>query len=341
MRAAILVEQQKPLVVGDVSLPKLDHGQVLVKVCYSGICGSQIGEIDGVKGKDPYLPHLLGHEGSGVVEDMGPGVTRLKGGQHVVLHWRKAAGIEASPSKYKWGKRTVNAGWVTTFNEYAIVSENRVTPIPQEFSLETATLYGCAVTTGFGVIHNDAMVKIGESVVVFGVGGVGLCVVLGARLASACPIIAVDIYRNKLDLAREFGATHVIDSAHEDVRETVHGVLGDAGADVAVDNTGVAKIMELAHELTGPRGRTIMVGVPRFDERIRIDSMPLHFGKVITGSWGGDANPSEDIPRYVRLQMSGRFNLDKIISHQFELDRINDAIEQLRTGEVVRAVVKM
>ena len=171
MKSVILVESKKSLVVADIDLPnKLEFGQVLVKVCYSGLCGAQINEIEAVKGPDKFLPHLLGHEGSGIVEKVGEGVTRVKTGDHVVLHWRKSAGIQSSTAKYSWNGKKVNAGWVTTFNEKAIVSENRLTAIPKDFDLRTAALFGCVVTSGFGAVNNDAKVKIGQSVLIFGIG---------------------------------------------------------------------------------------------------------------------------------------------------------------------------
>src|SRR5688572_174041 len=164
MKAAVLVELNEPLVLTDIEVPPLDVGQVLVEVHRSGICGAQLGEIAGVKGPDKFLPHLLGHEGGGVVLETGPGVTHVKAGDHVVLHWRKGEGIQARTTAYNWGGRKVNAGWVTTFQEQAIVSENRVTPIPKDVPFDVAALMGCAVTTALGLVNNDAQVKIGDSV---------------------------------------------------------------------------------------------------------------------------------------------------------------------------------
>ena len=167
MKSAILVESKKPLIITDIDLPKsLNYGQVLVKVCYSGICGAQINEIDAVKGPDKYLPHLLGHEGSGIVEKTGEGSNYCEKGDHVVLHWRKSQGLQSQTPKYSWKGKNVNAGWVTTFNEKAIISENRLTSIPKEFDLKTTALFGCAITSGFGAVNNDAKVKIGQSVVI-------------------------------------------------------------------------------------------------------------------------------------------------------------------------------
>src|SRR5690349_4850321 len=180
--AAILVAQKKPLVLEEIEVSKPLLGQVLVRVLYSGICGSQIGEINGVKGPDKFLPHLLGHEGTATVIDCGEGVRRVKQGDTVVLHWRKAAGLESVGPKYASKLGTINAGWVTTFNEYALISENRMTPIPSSFDQEQATLFGCAVTTGFGVINNNAQLRIGQSIVIFDAGGIGLNIVQGAAL---------------------------------------------------------------------------------------------------------------------------------------------------------------
>lgn len=343
MKAAILVELRKPLVIADVEIPsELQYGQVLVKIHCSGICGSQIGEIDGVKGQDKFLPHLLGHEGGGVVEDIGHGVTKVKKGDHVVLHWRKGFGIESSTPQYKWDDKIVNAGWVTTFNGYAIVSENRLTPIPKEVDLEVAAMMGCAVTTGLGVINNNAKLKVGESIAVFGAGGIGLNIIQGAAMVSAYPIIAVDIYDNKLELATHFGATHLINSMKIDPRKEILNIVGAMGLDVAVDNTGNVKVIELAYELTQHNGRTILVGVPKKGNNISIYSLPLHFGKTLIGSHGGETHPDTDIPRYIKLYKAGKLRLENLITERFPLDAINVAIEKMRLGNIAgRCVIKI
>src|SRR3989338_8024793 len=202
IKAAILTQQCKPLEVDEIKLQSpLDYGQVLVKVVCSSICGSQLGEIDGVKGPDKYLPHLLGHEGGGIVEEVGPGIKKVKVGDHVVMHWRKGSGLESSAPKYQWRNKTLNAGWVTTFNDYAVFSENRITAIPKDIDFEVADLMGCAVLTGFGVIENDAQIKIGQSIVIFGVGGIGLNIAQSAAMVSAYPIVGIDLFDNKLKLA--------------------------------------------------------------------------------------------------------------------------------------------
>ena len=334
MLAAVLVELRKPLEVVELELPPvLEPGQVLVKVHYSGICGSQLGEIDGVKGEDRFLPHLLGHEGSGTVMETGAGVRHVKVGDKVVLHWRKALGIDSSTPVYKWGGRKVNAGWVTTFNEYAVVSENRLTPIPQDSDLDVAALFGCAVTTGFGVVVNNARVRIGESVVVFGAGGVGLNIVQAAALVTAYPIIAVDLFDNRLELAKQMGATHIVNAADADAFAAIRDVCPE-GVDAFIDNTGVPSIIEGGYRITKPRGRVTLVGVPRKGHDISIYSLPLHFGKELSGSHGGETLPQEDIPRYRALFDAGRIRLRELLTDRYRLDQVNEAIRAMRSGEV-------
>ena len=341
MEAAILVESHKPLVLDEVELPSnLEYGQVLVKVVYTSICGAQINEIEARKGPDKFLPHLLGHEAGGIVEKCETSVSKVKPGDHVVMHWRQGRGIQAPTPKYRWRGKIVNAGWVTTFNEYAVVSENRVTPIPKDFDLKLAALYGCAITTGYGVVHNDAHLKSGESLVVVGAGGAGVSVIIMASLMGANPIIAIDIHDDKLGLAQKFGATHIINSKKENVRERIMQILPQ-GADVAVDCTGIKAIRELCYELTHNAGRTILVGVPMVGERMEIDSFPLHFGKIITGSHGGDINPDDVIPRLIALQNAGRFSLKGMITHEFPFNQINEALGLVQKGQALRCVLKM
>ena len=343
IKAAILVRQHAPLELAEIESPaRLHFGQVLVKVHYSGICGAQINEIEGAKGPDRFLPHLLGHEGCGSVLEAGEGVRSVKQGDKVVMHWRPGGGIQSETPAYDWNGRKVNAGWVTTFNDYAVVSENRLTSIPADFDSKLAPLFGCAITTAIGVVNNNARVKVGQSVVVFGVGGVGLCIAQAAQLVSAYPIVAIDVVDGKLEMAKRFGATHCINSKKTpDVEKAVRGIVGAQGADVVVETTGIARVIETAYGLAQPKGKTILVGVPRKGDNISIYSLPLHFKKILTGSEGGDAEPHHDIPRYMRLAQAGKFKLDGLITHEFPLDKINQAIQLVRAGEAGRVLVAM
>lgn len=342
MKAAILVESTQPLVVDEIQYPdQLDYGQVLVKIYFSGICGAQLNEINATKGPDKFLPHLLGHEGSGKVLKVGPGVTTVKEEDHVVLHWKPSSGIQGAPAKYTWGDKVVNSGWVTTFNDHSVVSENRLTVIPKDFDLRIAPLFGCAVTTAVGVINNDARVKIGQSVVIFGMGGVGLNLAQSAAMVAAHPIIGIDINDSKLALGKKFGMTHGYNGLRDNIDERIREIVGDKGADVIIDTTGKARIIEQAYNLTHPNGKTILVGVPLKGDNVSIYTLPLHFAKQLTGSHGGDAVPDVEIPRLIKLMGAGKMSLDGLITHEFSLDEINTALDLMRQGDCGRILIDM
>jgi S-(hydroxymethyl)glutathione dehydrogenase/alcohol dehydrogenase len=340
-KAAILAQSREPLIVDEINLPEtLGVGQVLVKVLYSTICGAQLNEIAAAKGPDKFLPHLLGHEASARVIDVGVGVTTVKPDDTVVLHWRPSRGIQCPPPSYTWRGQKLNAGWVTTFNDYAVISENRMTVISPDYDLKIAPLLGCAVTTAAGVINNDANVKIGESVVVFGVGGVGLNVVQFAHLAGAYPIIAVDLLDGKLAMARSRGATHCLNpTAVADLDTEIRKIVGAGGPDKIIETTGAKSVIEMAYNLTHADGTCVLVGVP--SEKITIYTLPIHFNKVLTGSHGGDAVPQVDIPRLVRLNQVGRLSFDGIITHEFPLEKINEALDLVRSGAAGRVLLEV
>jgi S-(hydroxymethyl)glutathione dehydrogenase/alcohol dehydrogenase len=295
-----------------------------------------------VKGPDKFLPHLLGHEGCGEVLEIGEGVRTVKQGDRVVLHWRVGTGLESVPPVYESRIGKVNAGWVTTFNEYAIVSENRATKIPADLDPEIAALFGCAVTTGFGVVNNNAHLAIGESIAIFGAGGIGLNIVQGAALAGGNPIIALDRFANRLELARSLGATHTINVTKADAAEEIKKIIGHDGVDVAVDNTGHVEVISLASRLTNARGRTVLVGVPPKGSAVAISTLPLHFEKRLVGSHGGECRPDIDIPRYVRMAREGRLSLRSLIGLRYALTDINAAIADMKSGHLTgRAIVTL
>jgi S-(hydroxymethyl)glutathione dehydrogenase/alcohol dehydrogenase len=340
-KAAILAQSREPLIVDEIALPEtLGVGQVLVKVLYSTICGAQLNEIAAAKGPDKFLPHLLGHEASARVIEIGLGVTTVKPGDTVVLHWRPSQGIQCQPPSYQWRGNKLNAGWVTTFNDHAVVSENRMTVIPPDYNLRDAPLLGCAVTTAAGVINNDANVKIGESVVIFGVGGVGLNVVQFAELAGANPIVAVDLLDAKLAMAKDRGATHCLNgNAVSDMDAEIRKIVGAKGPDKVIETTGAKSVIELAYNLTHADGTCVLVGVP--SEKVSIYTLPIHFNKVLTGSHGGDAVPHVDIPRLIRLIEAGRLSFEGLITHEFPLDDINAALDVVRSGSAGRVLLRI
>lgn len=342
-KAAILETLGLPLVVAEVEVLAPQHGQVLVRVHCSGVCGTQIGEINGWRGNDKFLPHLLGHEGGGVVVAVGPGVRYVKPDDHVVMHWRAGRGIESDYPKYIYGNKTIGGGLVTTFNEYALVSENRLTPIAKNVPFEIAALMGCCVTTGLGLIRNEAQMRIGQSIAVYGCGGVGLNIIQGAAMAGAWPIIGIDNKEFRIEMARGFGATHIIDSSVSNVATEMEKIVGSDGVDVFAECTGIPELIEQAYELTGAKGKCIMVGVPRFDYGITLKFIQRGFlaGKILMSSQGGSTNPTADIPLYLRLYQAGMLMLNNLITHRFTLEQINEALTVSTGGSSAKCIVEM
>ncbi|MBC8349030.1 MAG: zinc-binding dehydrogenase [Verrucomicrobia bacterium] len=338
-QAAILVSQNKELIVDEVEVPSLGPGKVLVEIKATRICGSQLGEIDGVKGPDDYLPHLLGHEAGGIVREVGPLVTRVREGEHVVCHWRPAPGISGPCPTYDWKGTQVNAGHITTFNQHSIISESRLTPIEPKYGHEVSALMADTITTGFGIISNDAKVRIGQSVCIIGVGGIGLGAVLGAKLAGANPIVAVDLFDHKLEQAKKCGATHCVNQSEVALEDALCDILGKAEVDVMIEGTGNPKVIERAYELTSKEGTCVLFGVIRFDQKVSLNTLPLHFGRTLTGSEGGQSQPHLDIPRYTQMMDEGVFHLDDFVSHRCKLEDVNSAISRMRSGESTHTLI--
>ena len=329
--AAVLFKSGSPLQIKKIkSQSYLDYGQVLVEMKYSSICGTQIKEIDAVQGKDKYLPHLLGHEGVGKVVSTGNGVNKVKKNDIVILHWRKGSGIESATPKYFYKNKTINAGYVTTFNEKAIVSENRITKISKNFDLSVAPLFGCSLTTGFGIIRNNAKIGIGQSILIFGVGNIGLFSTLGSYLQSANPIVGVDVDSKKINFAKKYG----LQKGYLYNNNIYQQIINDYPKlfDLVLDTTGNNKIIEMCYNLTKPKGKTILAGVPNIKHKTQIYTLPLHFGKEITGSHGGDTFPDKDINDYINLLQKRKINLKKFIYKEIKFSEINKAIDLFRKG---------
>lgn len=343
MKAAVLETINAPLVVTEVGLTPLSRGQVLVKVLMSGICGSQLQEIAGHKGNAKFVPHLMGHEGAGMVMEVGEGVTHVKPGDKVVMHWRKGLGIESDFPTYIYKGKKIQSGKVTTFSEYSIVSENRLTPVPHDTPNELCALLGCSLSTALGAVNAEARVLKGESIMVVGAGGLGANLVKAAKLAGASPIISVDIYEHKRDQMKGFGADLYINSATEDIVETLasHDIRD---VDVIIDTSGAKKAIEATLPLLSGKGRFILLGQPKPGETIEIKDA-LHLfggeGKSIKATQGGQFKPHEEIPEYLKLHDSGALTVQDLITHRVKLDEVNEAIDLLRKGQASRILIEM
>ncbi len=341
--AAVLSQINKPLRIEELNIPELKNGQLLVRVAYSSICHSQLNEMRGLKGQDKFLPHTLGHEGSGVVAAVGEGVNKVKVGDKVVLTWIKGSGHEAGPTVYtdNFGK-SVNSGAISTFLTLAIIAENRVVKIPDSLSLKDAALLGCAIPTGAGIVINTARISKGNSVAIFGMGGIGFSVLLAAKIKEASTIIAVDISDEKLKKAELLGATHTLNVKNGSLIEGIKNITDGIGVDYAIESAGKKESMECAFKSVRDKGGLcVIAGNLSFGETMQIDPFDLIKGKRIIGTWGGETQPDRDIPIYADWVISGKLNLENLIWRVYELKDINDAVNCFEEGAIGRVLINM
>lgn len=342
-KSAILENIDQPLKIVELDIPTLVPGQVLVQVNYSGICQSQINEWRGKKGHDPYLPHTLGHEGTGKVLEISEGVTRVKPGDTVVLTWIKTKGCNVPGCTYKDNSgRVINSGAISTFMEKTVVSENRLVPInKKDIPADIAALLGCAILTGSGMVLNELKPEPNSAIAIWGIGGIGACAVMAAVASGCNPVIAIDIKENKLKLARELGATILINGNDLPV-EKILKLTNGSGVDYGIESAGNTNVMEMGFSATrNSGGKFILAGNVSQNNKIKINPFDLIAGKKITGSWGGAANPIVDIPKYIEWYKDGKLPLEKLITHRFPLEKINDAFSLLETGNAGRLLIEI
>jgi S-(hydroxymethyl)glutathione dehydrogenase/alcohol dehydrogenase len=331
MIAAVLRQINQPLDVCEVGLTDLQYGQVQVKMLASGICGAQLMEIRGDKGT--HFPRMMGHEGVGMVESVGIGVRTVKVGDKVVCHWRRGDGIESEFPFYVVDGKAITAGKVTTFTELAIVSENRVTAVLMDTPNELAALLGCGLSTALGTIEHEAKLLMGESVLIVGCGGLGLNLIVAAKMRKASYIYVVDRSLEKQDVALDAGANQYSQSDY---------LLSVNRFNVIIDTTGDITALAQTIPLLAPSGRYIMVGQPRLGASVELVNA-LHFfdgqGKSIKATQGGCFQPEKDIPRYIDAYNAGHLDISNIITHRFPLTDINRGIDLVRDGQAGRVLI--
>lgn len=331
MRAALLTRHNAPLKLAELTPGPLEFGQVLVRVLVSGICGAQLQEIRGEKKTGP-LPHPLGHEGCGLVEDIGPGVTRVKRGDKVVMHWRKAAGIESAFPKYFYPEigAHITGGLVTTFSEQSICSENRLTPVPPDTDPQLCALLGCSLSTALATIESETR-GLGENVLVVGCGGLGMAMLGAMHLITPAHVCTCDIHEGKRHFAEIHGDSFVTTPAE-----------ADRTFDLVLDTAGHPGAMEEALLQMAPGGKYVMIGQPPPGAPVCINAARHLFegeGKTIKATQGGGFRPDRDIPRY--LAIASQLYVHNLITHVFPLDKINAALDLVRAGEAGRVLVDM
>lgn len=328
-KAAVLRNIGGPLVIEELDIPRLESGQVLVKILYSGLCRSNINEINGRKGSE-FIPHLTGHEASATVCEVGDGVTKVKEGDYVVCSWIKGSGLAAQRVTYKSSNGIVNAGACSTFSEYAVVSENKVVRISEKVEPDIAALLGCAVPTGAGVIDNFG-IKPGQKIAVFGIGGIGASVLLRA-VALGISCIAFDILNWKLDWAEKNLRISVYNS-----NTFCHFSIFD----FAIECSGSKKAMEMAFSSLKNNGTEIIAGNLSLGERISVDPFELVKGKKLRGTWGGECVLDKDIPFYANEYLNGSLPVEKLITKVYSFEQINDGLRDLEEGRLIRGIVKI
>jgi len=362
-KGAVLFEPGRPLEVCDVDVAPPRAGEALVRMAAAGVCHTDLHVMQG-KFSAP-LPAVLGHEGSGVVEDVGPGVTDLRPGDHVIPLWRLSCGTcefcrLGRPALCPEGARVRNSGrlpegssrlsldgrevfhyaGVSTFCQYSVVPEAALLKVNPDVPLDRAALLGCAVVTGFGAVTHAARVKPGDSVAVFGAGGVGLNVIQGAKSAGAATLVAVDVHASKLDLARRFGATHVIDASAEDPVEAVRSLTGGRGVHHAFDAVGSAATVRQAYDVLGRTGKLVVLGIAPAGAEVSLPLGSLVFEeRQILGSFYGSGRPRDDIPALADMYLRGNLKLDELLTRRYPLERVNEAYAALERGEVARSVI--
>ena len=355
--------ESNPLVIEEVELQKPRSGEIMVKIHAAGLCHSDLSVIDGNRPRQ--VPMVLGHEAAGEVVELGPGVTDLGVGDHVVFSFVPICGhckhcMTARPALCENGVAANNKGelmggglrlqnrnqqdlhhhmGVSGFAEYAVVARQSVVRITPQLPYNIAALFGCAVMTGVGAVINTARLQLGQTVLITGLGGVGFAALLGALAGGASRVLVADINQDKLNIAKELGAHEVINSSGENALEQVRDLTG-GGVDVGFEFAGVVPALEFTYNATARGGKTVTAGLPHPSQMMQLAPVKLVAEeRTLQGSYIGSCIPARDIPAYIELYQSGRLPVDKLMTHQIRLEEINEGFERLAKGEAIRQII--
>lgn len=339
--AAVLEELNKPLKIKKIKSKSLKKGEILVKIFYSGICRSQIMEVTGKRGMDSWLPHTLGHEASGIVIDKHKSVKKFQKGDEIILSWIKSSGLEAKNITLNGDEGEINAGPVTTFSNYSVISENRAVIKPKSISFQQAMLFGCAIPTGAGIILNQVKPKPKDSLLIIGLGGIGLAALITAIALKIKKISVIDINKSKLKYAKNIGAINAYNANSKDLLKKVFSD-NNSGFDFCVESAGLTDTIEMGFNLINKnKGQLFFASHPPNNEKISLSPHELISGKKIFGSWGGEVDPDRDIPKLWNLIRKSKIDLNSLIEKEYCLNDINKAMDDLKKGKVFRPLIKM
>lgn len=357
-QAPVLTQIGQPLEMLEVALDHPRHGEVLVELAASGVCHSCLHAMDGSHGGMP-TPLLLGDEGAGVVREVGPGVSDVEEGDHVVISWAPSCGrcrfclsgrpvlcergapaghMRDGTTRLHVGDTALHHFGPATYGRFAVVDSSAAIPIRRDIDLQTAALIGCAVATGVGAVVNTASAGLGSTLAVFGCGGVGLNAVQGAGLVGAHPIVAVDVRDERLEIAKDLGATHTVRADASDALDQLLEI-SNGGFDVTVLAVGVTAAFEQAWAATGRGGTCVVVGRTPDGERVSFNPQTIHSGeKRLTGSIYGSVRPSIDFPKLADLAATGRLRLDDLVTRRYQIEEANQAFADLASGQLARGL---
>tara|TARA_Y100000590_G_scaffold470168_1_gene662495 strand:- start:1673 stop:2731 length:1059 start_codon:yes stop_codon:yes gene_type:complete len=344
--AAVLEKTNKPLALKKLFLPKLKKGQVLVKIFYSGICGSQLMESKGYRGKDKFLPHLLGHEATGIVIKKAKFVSKVKIGDRVILGWIKGNGSEASGAIYRdLNNKKINSGPITTLSNFSIISENRIVKLPKSIPNDIGVLFGCAFPTGMGMIfHLKKKYSNIKNILIIGLGGVGFSALLAAVDIKIKKIIVVDKSKYKLNIAKKINnKIHAIKNNSSKLKEKILSLTNQHGVDFCVECAGLTSTIETGFKLLNKnRGKLIFASHPKSGDKIKIDPHELISGKKIEGAWGGHFHPDKDLKKISILAEKNKTLIRKyFVNKKYYLKNINQAFKDFNKSKIIRPIIKM
>ena len=340
--AAVLTKNNSPLkIINKLKFTKLRKGQVLVRILHSAICRSQIMEIEGKRGKDKYLPHLLGHEGAGIVHGVGAGVKKITKGDKIFLSWIKGKGLDSGGTKIKNQKKTINAGPITTFSNFSVISENRCFKIPKGFPLKKSVIFGCAVPTGAGIILNEIKPKKKDRICIIGLGGVGLSALIACKMLKLKNIIVVDIDNKKIKIAKKVGFKKTI--LLKNNKNAITKILNfNKGRyfDYTIESSGKSKSIEFAFSLTKKfGGKCFFASHPNEKSKISIKPFDLISGKKIFGSWGGGSDPQKIAKIMSKFFLKNKKILNLYFTKEYSLKNINKAIKDFKKKSVLKPLI--
>ena len=338
-KSAVLVKQKKPLKFFKVLMPEPKKGQVLVKIIYSGFCSSQFGEIEGVKGKDIYLPHFLGHEACGIVEKCGQKVSKVMKNDLVILHWMKAKGLECKKIEYLSSDGIkINSGKVTTFSNYTLVSENRLTKIKKNlFPLKYLPLMGCSIPVAISTLEKILKIKKKKNILILGSGAIGIPMIHYCKFKNLNNIDVLDSNSISINKAKSFGASNTFKNLNN---EHLTKKLKSNFYDYIVDTTGSSKLISqvLSYPITC---KFSFLGVPNHKEKIQFNSLKINYGLQLLGSYGGNFNPDTDIKKYLNFLKKNKFNYKSYIHKIYPFKNINNLIKDFKNKKIIgKAIIK-